>query len=502
MDHHYQLHLDILLDNLHGKVDWGDVSPHQPTVGVFSDSRKVVPGSVFVAVPGVTTNGHDFLPQAVSKGAILLVVEQRDQIPAHYKGAVLQVLQSKWALAALLSRFYSMPQDKMIGIAITGTNGKTSSSYILEALLNAAGLPCGVMGTINHHLGSHVWPTGLTTPDTETFFNRAHEFVNLGAKAYAMEVSSHSLHQKRVPIQFDIALFTNFTRDHLDYHGTMEEYFKSKQLLFTEQLKTQGDVFAVINADDPQVAKVAVAAGVQKITFGQNAADFQFSIQRMDIRGTHFQLRDSQGRSYSYTTPLIGEYNVYNVVGCIAAVHALGVPHFTCQTVISSFLGVPGRLQKVLSDRGPHVFVDYAHTPDALEKTILNLRRVCTPEQKIHVVFGCGGDRDPGKRPAMGAIAAEFADHVMITSDNPRSEDPQLILNQIAAGVPETQQAKVQTEIDRRRAIELVLQQAAVQDVVLVAGKGHENYQILKDKTIPFDDVAVADDVLKKIDEL
>lgn len=492
------LQLDILLASLHGKMDWGEVLPQQIVAGVFSDSRKVVPGSVFVAVSGVNTDGHDFLLQATQRGAVLLVVEHRDKIPIGYKGAILEVLQTKWALTSLLSRFYSAPQDKMVSIAITGTNGKTSSSYILEALLNAAGVTCGVMGTINHHLGDRVWPTGLTTPDTETFFQRVNDFLNLGARAFAMEVSSHSLHQQRVPILFDIGLFTNFTRDHLDYHSTMEEYFKSKELLFTRHLKTEGDVFAVLNVDDPRVSQVKVASNVQTLTFGQKAADFLFTIKTMDIRGTQFDLRDSQGQVYAYTTPLIGEYNVYNIVGCIVVAHALGIPHRICQTVIASFLGVPGRMQKIPATHGPHVFVDYAHTPDALEKTIHNLKRVCAPGQKISVVFGCGGDRDPGKRPTMGLIAAQNADVVVITSDNPRSEDPQSILDQILVGVPEKELSKVQTELDRARAIELAITQAHQDDVILIAGKGHENYQILRDQTIEFDDAVVAAQALQK----
>lgn len=492
------LNFEGLLSVVHGRLDWGNISKTAQASGVFSDSRKVIPASIFVATKGTSADGHDYIEKAVALGAYVLVVEKRDKIPKDFKGAVLEVLDSKWALADLLSRFYSAPEDKMISIGITGTNGKTSSSYIIETLLNAANVPCGVMGTINHHFKNTVWPTGLTTPDTETFFSRANDFLNLGARAFAMEVSSHSLHQKRVPIRFEVALFTNFTRDHLDYHKTMDEYFLSKQLLFTEQLKDKGDVFAVLNADDPAVGKVKIAKNTQRITFGKQNADFLFAIKKMTIEGTEFSITEYGKTTHDYATPLIGEHNVYNVVGGVAVARALGVSHETCQQAIKTFLGIPGRLQKVLAAQGPHVFVDYAHTPDALEKTIQTLRNVCKNQQKITVVFGCGGDRDPGKRPTMGAIASQMADAIVITSDNPRSEDPHMILQQILAGVPAKTKSTVFTQIDRERAIEEAIAKSKPTDVVLIAGKGHENYQILKDKTIDFDDVLVAQRALTR----
>lgn len=493
------LNFEALLSGVHGRLQWGSISPTGPATGVFSDSRKVIPGSVFVATKGTTTDGHDYLAKAADQGASVVVVESKDKIPSTFNGAVLEVLDTKWVLADLLSRFYSTPEDKMIAIGITGTNGKTSSSYIIETLLNAAGVPCGVMGTINHHFKDKVWPTGLTTPDAETFFARASEFVNLGARAFVIEVSSHSLHQKRVPIHFDVGLYTNFTRDHLDYHKTMDEYFKSKELLFTGHLKLKGDVFAILNTDDPALRKVRVAAHAQKITFGQNDADFIFKINKMDIDGTQFSLTENGTTSVEYKSPLIGEHNVYNVVGGIAVARALGVSHMVCQSAIQTFFGVPGRLQKVKSDKGPYVFVDYAHTPDALEKTIETLRAVCSKDRNIITVFGCGGDRDPGKRPTMGSIAAQLSNHVIVTSDNPRSEDPNTIVQEIIAGVEKSDITKVRYEVDRRKAIELALKIATPNDVILIAGKGHENYQILKDKTIDFDDAAVASEILSSL---
>lgn len=492
------LNFEALLSSVHGRLQWGNTPPQTEAQGVFSDSRKVVPGSVFVATKGTSADGHDFLVNAAALGAAVLVVESRQKVPIDYEGAILEVLDSKWVLADLLSRFYAQPQDQMIGIGITGTNGKTSSSYIIEALLNSAGVACGVMGTINHHFKDKVWPTGLTTPDAETFFARAREFTNLGARAFAMEVSSHSLHQKRVPIHFDVALFTNFTRDHLDYHKTMDEYFRAKQLLFTEHLKKTGDVFAIINTDDPALKSLRTAEKATRMTFGKANADFTFQIHSMTLDGTQFSITEG-GSSYAYHSPMIGEHNVYNVVGSVVVARALGVSHETCQKALRNFSGVPGRLQKVIapSGRGPHVFVDYAHTPDALEKTLSTLRAVCKGQQKITAVFGCGGDRDPGKRPTMGRIAAENSDRVVVTSDNPRSEDPQAILQQIIAGMGSHQRSHIVVEVDRKKAIINAIENAAPDDAILIAGKGHENYQILKDKTVDFDDASVAREILK-----
>ncbi|MCB9072909.1 MAG: UDP-N-acetylmuramoyl-L-alanyl-D-glutamate--2,6-diaminopimelate ligase [Bdellovibrionaceae bacterium] len=484
------------LFSMHGRLDWRQADRQARVTEVTHDSRKVTPGTVFVATRGTNVDGHQYLTAAAHQGALALVVESTENIPSDYTGAVLEVLNSKWALAELLAHYYARPEEKLISIGITGTNGKTSSSYILEAILNEAHIPCGVMGTINHHFHTHVWPTNLTTPDTETFFKRASEFVQFGAKAFAMEVSSHSLQQKRVPIYFDVALFTNFTRDHLDYHKTMEEYFHSKELLFTEHLKKNADVFAVINNDDSHVRKVHVASHAQMLTFGKTPSDFQFYIVSMTINGTHFTLTE-KGTNYTYDSPLIGEYNVYNVVGCIAVARALGIPHSVCQKAIKDFQGVPGRLQKV-PDARPFVFVDYAHTPDALEKTIETLRKVSSPSQKIITVFGCGGDRDHGKRPTMGEVASRSSDAVVVTSDNPRSEDPLKIVQDILTGIPEDRKVFTKSEVDRKKAIAMAIAQAQEKDIVLIAGKGHENYQVLKERTIDFDDFKVAQSLISK----
>ncbi len=481
---------------LFGKIHWQQTSPGLAVAGVTSDSRKVSTNFVFVAVRGVTSDGHDYLDAAIKNGACAVVVESRQHIPSNYTGVVVEVLDTALAYASLLSEFYSKPEEKLISIGITGTNGKTSTSYLIEQILNHASVPCGVMGTIDHHFKQKKWQSTLTTPDTATFFQRLTDFVSLGAKAYAMEVSSHSLKQKRVPTQFDVALFTNFTRDHLDYHQTMEDYFSSKQLLFTEHLKTQGDVFAVLNADDETVKNVRVFPRAQKWIFGQTPdCDFYYRIIKTSIDGMDFEISEKKSAPISYHTSMVGAHNVANCVGAVAVARCLGVRHETCQQALRSFSGVPGRLQRVPNLHRRHVFVDYAHTPDALEKVLSSLRGIKSAKANLITVFGCGGDRDQGKRPLMREVAEAFSDQVIVTSDNPRSEDPQAIIAQIMAG---TKSPQVTSEVDREKALQLAVQTSLPEDVIVIAGKGHEDYQIIGTQTLPFSDYDKMKTILAK----
>lgn len=477
------------LFSIFGKIDWNESQPEDVVSGVQSDSRKIQSGFVFVALRGLTSDGHDHIEMAIQNGAIALVVETQSRIPRSFKGAVLQVLDSKIALGELLKNFYERPEERLISIAITGTNGKTSSSYMIEAILNEADIPCGVMGTIDHHFKSKKWASDLTTPDTVTFYQRLDEFSRLGAKAFAMEVSSHSLKQERVPILFDIAIFTNLSRDHLDYHKTMEDYWQSKQLLFTDHLKQSGDVFAILNNDDSHVKYTKTPKGVIRLTIGAQNADLTFKVTKSSLEGMEFSL-NHQNKEYPYKTPMTGLHNVYNLVGAIAAAQALGITHQQCHRAIAKFAGVPGRLQKVLNARNKHVFVDYAHTPDALLKALTTLKAL-TPGQLI-CVFGCGGDRDRGKRPEMAKVAAQVAHQVIVTSDNPRTEDPQSIIADIVKGSPRP----LETEVDRRQAIVRACNLCGEGDVVLVAGKGHEDYQIIGRDKIHFSDVEEVQNIL------
>lgn len=484
------------LFRIFGKIHWQQALPEQVVLGVTSDSRKIQKDFVFVAVHGVHSDGHDFLSVAVDNGACALVVEKKDRIPANFRGAVLEVLDSALAYNLLLSEFYSHPEEKLISIGITGTNGKTSTAYLVEHFLNFASIPCGVMGTIDHHFQKHQWQSPLTTPDTATFYRRLQDFVDAGAKAYVMEVSSHSLKQKRVSTRFDIALFTNFTRDHLDYHQTMEDYFASKEKLFTEHLKSSGDVFAVLNADDPLVRQVRVAATAQTVTFGQTTtSDFCYRIVSADIDGTTFEVCEFGKTKNIYRTTMVGGHNVANCVGALAIARCLGVSMDLCEQALKTFLGVPGRLQRVPNRHRRHVFVDYAHTPDALEKVLQALRAMSSPSSNLITVFGCGGDRDQGKRPLMRQVAEKLSQKMIITSDNPRSEDPQKIIEQILAG---STSPAIVVEADREKALEKALALSKPEDIILVAGKGHEDYQILGEQTISFSDYQKMKEFLEK----
>lgn len=490
-----------------GKMEWRKTSPELEVSGIFSDSRRIQPGTVFVAVQGVSSNGHDYIPKAIEQGAVALVVEKTDRIPKEYTGAVLQVLESQMVYTELLREFYAQPEEKLTAIAVTGTNGKTSTSYMIEAILNEAGLPCGVMGTIDHHFKNQTWKSDLTTPDTASFFKRLHEFVEAGAKAFVMEVSSHALKQKRVAVEFDAAVYTNFTRDHLDYHLTMEDYWQSKEKLFSEYLKKDGEVFAIINSDDPQVDMVRVMKSAQRLTFGKNGSendqdgspDFQFVIKKSDLRGISFVVHEKglekSGGDFEYSTSMIGEHNIYNWVGAIALSRALGATHGHCQLAVKRFMGVPGRLERVPGNR--NIFVDYAHTPDALEKVLLTLSALKTSggaTAQLVTIFGCGGDRDKGKRPLMGQMAEKFSDQIIVTSDNPRSENPESIIDDIFSGLKKPGAWRV---TDRESAFKKALEITKPGDVILIAGKGHEDYQIIGDKTLSFSDVLVMKQLLK-----
>jgi UDP-N-acetylmuramoyl-L-alanyl-D-glutamate--2,6-diaminopimelate ligase len=450
---------------------------------------------VFVATIGVNNDGHHFIGSAIDQGAVALVVESMEEVPEDYQGAILQVLDSKIAYAELLREFFARPEEKLIAIGVTGTNGKTSSTYLIEAILNEADVPCGVIGTIDHHFKTKKWKTDLTTPDTASLYQRLHDFCALGAKAFVMEVSSHSLKQQRLTLAFDIAIFTNFTRDHLDYHKTMEDYYRSKELLFKEHLKEGEDVFAIINVDDPEVAKTKVLKSAQKYTFGQADSDFQFTVKNATLDGMEFSVQEKALGSFDYQTSMVGVHNIYNLVGALAAARAWGVPHTICQRAIKKFVGIPGRLERVVDPRRRHIFVDYAHTPDALEKVLKNLSELKTQhntsagaQAKLITVFGCGGDRDRGKRPLMAQVAEKYSDTVIVTSDNPRREDPEQIIDEIFSGFKNKAALR---EVDRSNALQKAIDISRPGDVVLIAGKGHEDYQIVGDKTLSFSDVTV-----------
>lgn len=485
-----------------GQLSWGE-DPTADVRGLTSDSRGIGQGYVFVAVRGTKQDGHQYLEQAVRLGAIALVVEDRKLVPAHFKGALVEVKSAREALDKLASRFYAQPAKHLYCAGVTGTNGKTSTVYLIEHLLTQYGWPTGVMGTIDHHLGSHVWPSELTTPDPVTLQKRLAEFVNRGARAAAFEVSSHALDQHRADgIPFNAGVFTNLTRDHLDYHHDMQSYFLAKQRLFSSLLR-QSDkehVVAIINADDPYGKKIQIADRVRVWSYSSHEGDFVFTPLEQNFSGSRFNLRSPQG-SIEVQLSLPGLHNIYNATAALAVALHAGMSLEAAAMALKTFNGVPGRLERVPLNEKFNVFVDYAHTDDAL-KTVLSslvrLREQSSIKARILTVFGCGGDRDRGKRPLMGEVAARLSDQVFLTSDNPRTEDPQQILDDVLEGIPsETKKHKVVIEVDRRKAIARALQSAEENDVILIAGKGHEKYQIIGHERHQFDDVQVVQELLK-----
>ena len=448
------------------------------------DSRLVKEGSVFFAIKGSNQDGHLHLESAVKNKASALVVSSAERVPKDFKGEVLVVSDTRQAMSAAARAFFGDPSSTMKLFGVTGTNGKTTCAYMFEAMMTNLGSPTGVMGTIDHHFKSKVWKSSLTTPDVIGVFERLKDFRDLGSRSVAMEVSSHALDQRRVEgLEFDVALWTNLTRDHLDYHGTLEKYFQAKEILFRDHLKKGG--VALINSDDSLLSKVQVSKNAEIFRYGRQG-DFQFDKVDLSLAGSTFQFSSPFGSDLvEISTP--GLHNVANACGVLAAGLCLGQPFNKVTESLRSFKGAPGRLELVHSK--PYVFVDYAHTPDALASSLSSLHHLKKAGQKIIAVFGFGGDRDRGKRPLMVREALLFADHVVLTSDNPRHEDPEQILRD---GLPQDlfhlKGTKVDLEVDRRKGIHKALQRASEGDVILIAGKGHEDYQIIGDQRLPFSD--------------
>ena len=476
--------------NTHGPLDWRDQNPQSLVSGLYSDSRKVKPGSVYVAVSGHNLDGHQFITEAIHRGAIAIVVENLSMAPPSFKGVVLVVLDTRWTLQILSEHFFQSPGEQMTAIAVTGTNGKTSSACLLEFFLNESHQDCGFIGTIDSHFREKVWPAKLTTPDPITLQKRLKDFLRLGAGSFVIEVSSHALSQNRISQGFEVCLFTNLSRDHLDYHKSMEDYFLNKARLFSDEMvKKNKEAFAIINGDDPYGLRLKSLCHLrQTFLFGQNKDnDFIFKIKNQSLDGTEIHLSLPSGEKFVFFSPLMGEHNAYNVVGSLACVHALGLNLNELTQKLSLFKGVPGRLQLCKSPEGILSFIDYAHTPEALNQVLSFLSQYKNTDQKLITVFGCGGDRDPGKRSLMGQMAQKHSDHLVITSDNPRTEKPDCIIKDILKGISPGS-SPVEVEPDRGLAIEKAVKIASPGDIILVAGKGHEDYQLLGDKKIKFRD--------------
>jgi UDP-N-acetylmuramoyl-L-alanyl-D-glutamate--2,6-diaminopimelate ligase len=452
------------------------------------DSREASPGSLFVAIRGKVVDGHGFIEQAIDRGAIAIVSEEPGltQRVTH-----IQVPDSRDALARLAAVFYSNPSKQLRMIGVTGTNGKTTTTYLIKHLLERAGQRTGLIGTVSYEIGERVLPASRTTPESLDLQSILAQCVDARCANVVMEVSSHALELERVDgIGFRVAIFTNLTQDHLDFHRGMKEYFEAKARLFAGLRDAEGKGrTAVINVDDAYGQQLVARFGrdLPITTFGMGArADLRASNFKIEPTGTSYQL-DIKGKSFLVRLPLIGRFNIYNSLAALAAIQALGLDVRAAVLALARAPQVPGRLEAVPARRQFQVFVDYAHTDDALLNVIKTCRDL-SPNRLI-VVFGCGGNRDKSKRPLMGAAADQNADYSIITSDNPRKEDPAQIIRDIETGF---KSKRFESVLDRRGAITRAIQLAKPRDIVLIAGKGHEKYQEFADRTIPFDDIEVA----------
>ncbi|MGA9527543.1 MAG: UDP-N-acetylmuramoyl-L-alanyl-D-glutamate--2,6-diaminopimelate ligase [Terriglobales bacterium] len=511
----------------------GNSTGNPAITGLDYDSRRIRPGFVFVAMKGETSDGNRFIDQAIAAGAVAIVTDSAaepgcpvlSQSEGRAAMAWAQVPHGRRALARLSANFYKRPAERIANTGITGTNGKSTTAFIIESILQAAGRKTALVGTIEYHVAGKILPAPHTTPEALELNQLLAEGLAQGVTESVMEVSSHALAQQRVfGIPFDVAVFTNLTRDHLDYHGSMDEYFRSKQILF-EGCGTEQPRAAVLNTDDEyglRLLELAKKKSSITISYGLSAGDFHAESLEMTPRGSRFQMATPDG-SLAIWTPLIGKVNVYNVLAAAAAGYArlasadksIGATQAADAITrgVANLNYVPGRFERVDCGQPFTVVVDYAHTDDALRnltalardfvvyssgEAVSAARPPASAVGKVITLFGCGGDRDRSKRPLMGEAAGNGSDYVVLTSDNPRSEDPLAIINDAMVGLQKSG-TKYATEPDRRKAIALAIGKAAPGDIVLLAGKGHEKTQTTREGSLPFDDVDVAREALASL---
>jgi UDP-N-acetylmuramoyl-L-alanyl-D-glutamate--2,6-diaminopimelate ligase len=491
-----------LLDGVEILAQSGNPAINPLVRGLDYDSRRIRPGFVFVAMKGETSDGNRFIDQAIAAGAVAIVTDSATE-PPRPGVAGAQVPHGRRALARLSANFYKRPAERIANTGITGTNGKSTTAFIVESILQAAGRKTALIGTIEYHVVGKILPAPHTTPEALELNQLLAEGLAQGVTESVMEVSSHALDQQRIfGIPFDVAVFTNLTRDHLDYHGTMDEYFRAKQILF-EGCGTEPPRAAVLNIDDEsgrQLLNLSKKKSSDVFSYGLATGDFHAESVEITSRGTRFQMVTPVGK-LAIWTPLIGNVNVYNTLAAAAAGYCRNCPPEAIIQGIANLTHVPGRFERVDCGQPFTVVVDYAHTDDALRNlTALAHDFVAHAglKGKVITLFGCGGDRDRTKRPLMGEAAGNGSDFVVLTSDNPRSEDPLAIINDAVVGLQKSG-ANYTTEPDRRKAIALAIERATPGDIVLLAGKGHEKTQTTKEGSIPFDDVDVACDVLASL---
>ena len=499
-------------------LDGAEILAHSGNAGVSGveyDSRRVKPGCVFVAMRGETSDGNRYIDQAIQAGAVAVATDSPTEKPR--EGVAWAVVpHGRRALARVSANFYKRPAERIAITGITGTNGKSTTAFLMEAMLTAAGRKSALIGTIEYHVAGKVYPAPHTTPEALELARIFSEALGLGATDAVMEVSSHALAQERVfGIPFDVAVFTNLTRDHLDFHKTMDEYFAAKRVLF-EGCGTDPPRAAVTNLDDEYGAKLAEFSRKRSaavLTYGWERGDFHAGNVDIAPRGTRFDIVTPQEKLAVFS-PLIGRVNVYNILAAAAAGYARGCGSEAIALGVEALTHVPGRFERVDCGQPFTVVVDYAHTDDALRNLTALAREFVSrdrakgdgakgdaakgngPRGRVLTVFGCGGDRDRAKRPLMGEAAGRGSDFVVLTSDNPRSEDPLAIINDALVGLQKTG-VKYSVEADRRKAIALAVGEARPGDIVLLAGKGHEKVQVTREGARPFDDVEVAREVLR-----
>jgi UDP-N-acetylmuramoyl-L-alanyl-D-glutamate--2,6-diaminopimelate ligase len=474
-------------------------SGNPPVSGIEYDSRRVKPGDVFVAMKGETSDGNRFIDKAIAAGAAAIVSDSAAEKPREGV-AWAQVAHGRRALARLSANFHRKPAERLAITGITGTNGKSTTAFLIESMLVAAGRKSALVGTIEYHIAGKTLPALHTTPESLELNHMLADTLGAGATEAIMEVSSHALAQQRVyGIPFDVAVFTNLTQDHLDYHHTMEEYFASKQVLF-EGCGTEAPRAAVLNIDDEygrKLVQISRKRGSEVLSYGRTQGDFHAKNIEITLHGTKLDIITPRGHIPVFS-PLIGDVNVLNVLAASGAAYARNCSSDAIAKGVESLARVPGRFERVDCNQPFTVVVDYAHTDDALRNLTALARtfvRHSGHKGRVITVFGCGGARDRGKRPLMAEAAGRGSDFVVLTSDNPRSEDPLAIINDALVGLQRSS-AKYKTEPDRKAAIALAIHEARPGDIVLLAGKGHEKVQVLRQGSIPFDDAQVAREIL------
>lgn len=470
------------------------VTGQAEVTSVVADSRCAEAGSCFVAVRGTTADGHRYIQAAAAGGCAAVVCERPPRLPESVACAVVD--DSRGAVSRLAQAIRGWPARKLVKIAVTGTNGKSTVAHLIRTVLEAAGLSTGLLGTIDYQTGRRCVPASTTTPDPIVLAELTEEMVASGRTHLVMEASSHALDQRRMAgLDFRVGVFTNLSGDHMDYHGTPAEYLAAKRRLFTGLAP---DAAAVANRDDRSAAEMVEHIAAPVTWFGLDSpADLRGRIDRIDLTGSRFRMLCGD-RQVPTATALIGRHNVSNCLAAAAACSVLGIDLPRAAEALGTVERIPGRLERVRVPAPYQVFVDYAHTDDALENVLTSLRQVKADEARLIVAFGCGGDRDRTKRPRMARVAQKLADRIVVTSDNPRSEDPHAIIAQIVSGLSAAGRQKADVEADRRTAIGIAVDQADPADVVLIAGKGHETYQILGDRRIDFDDVQEAAEAIRR----